>query len=632
MNILTLDLETSVKCPVGNNKAHPMWLGNSIVATGWSVDGITRTIRATTLNTKKLCEYYFVGHNVKFDLLYLFRKEKHLPLPFIWDTQLAEYILTGQQEKYATLDSLTKKYVGDHAIKDDRIKEYWKAGKDTEDIPWSELEPYLRSDVDNTRAIFDKQWAKAQEEGQLPLILTQMDALRATIAMNLQGMRIDWGYVQKQKEKYTALLEKEKAFVAGVTPTLDTASPKQLSLFFFGGEEKVVVKKLVGKYKNGNAKYANVEEIKVHPAAYDAKALGLEKGKNGYYSVDDDTLSLLVKEGSIVGEALKLIRTYTKIADTYYQGLLDLRFPSNCIYPQLNHCATSTGRLSCVAPNLQNQTDIGDVKRSFVSHYGDDGRILELDYSQLEMVWLAYIADDKQLQEDINNGKDMHRELYNEMYGRYPTDAERKPFKRFSFLLVYGGGASTLVAQSGCDLATAKKFIKTFYNRYKGVKKYHEAVVEEARRNREVFYEDGKAGVRYRYTHKMPWGRHYVFNSYESKYTGEQEFSPTELKNYMVQGSATGDMVPLILGILQKKLEEEQHYQYDTAKLIMTVHDSIVLDVHKDVLYNVASLAKQVMEDAPRYVNEFFNISFPCKLSVGISAGPNWQDIEEYKV
>jgi DNA polymerase I-like protein with 3'-5' exonuclease and polymerase domains len=86
----------------------------------------------------------------------------------------------------------------------------------------------------------------------------------------------------------------------------------------------------------------------------------------------------------------------------------------------------------------------------------------------------------------------MHRELYNGMYGRYPTDAERKPFKRFSFLLVYGGGVTTLMAQSGCDRATAKKFINTFYARYKGVKEYHESIVKKANDECIISYDESK--------------------------------------------------------------------------------------------------------------------------------------------
>ena len=618
-----VDYETSVKCPIGNTKAHPMWPANQVVLAGFAV--LDRKAYAeVTRPIKTKAEHLFIAQNAKFDLLYTYRDRKTDVLPAVWDTQLAEYLLTGQQSKYASLDELTRKYVGEHAIKDDKIKAYWDAGVDTEDIPVTELSAYLKGDVTNTKEAFLKQWAEVKHRGIESWVHTQMDALRATTAMNLHGMAVDWGYVEAQIKNYT---HKINDLIAEVIPVdLDYQSPKELSLYFFGGTRKVVEKEQVGFFKNGRPKFKNVEKEAVVEGKYDATKLGLTIGKNGYYSVDDDTLKQLPCS---VASAIRDLRTYHKVRDTYYQGLLDLRFPDDRIYPNLNHAATSTGRLSSTAPNLQNQTDVGDVKRAFISRHGANGSILELDYSQLEMVWLAYIADDKVLQDDINSGRDMHRELYKEMYGRYPTDAERKPFKRFSFLLVYGGGANTLVAQSGCDKATAKKFIDTFYRRYSGVKLYHESIVREAKASRSVWYDKGQ--LRYQYERVMPWGRKYVFNTYQSDYTGEQEFSPTELKNYPIQGSATGDMVPMMVGLLQRKLEEAGYYQAGTANLVMTVHDSVVIDCTNEVLYNVAKLAKEVLENAPHYISTYLGIKFPCRLSVGVEAGPNWQDKTDIK-
>jgi DNA polymerase-1 len=253
---------------------------------------------------------------------------------------------------------------------------------------------------------------------------------------------------------------------------------------------------------------------------------------------------------------------------------------------------------------------------------------VELDYSQLEMVALAYLADDKQLIEDINAGRDMHRELYKGMYGRYPTDKERKPFKRFSFLLVYGGGATTLMAQSGCDRATATKFIKTFYTRYKGVKTYHEEIVKKANDNAVVLYDPAKSGPQYTYYHSSPTGRHYLFNKYPNEYKGDLSFSPTELKNWPIQGFATGDVVPMMVGILLRKLEEAN--LSSSALLVMTVHDSVVLDVPTHLVYDTAALAKKTLEDAPMYMKQYFGIDFPCKLGVGVEVGINWQDKTEY--
>lgn len=630
MNIV-IDLETTIRCPVGNNKGNPMWNGNQVIAAGvmevgkpsykhHDRNGLDLTRLRQTCDDASLV----IGHNVKFDLLYIYRNTSN-KLPRIWDTQLAAYLLSGQRHLYASLDELTAEYVGKEALKDDKIKQYWKNGVDTPDIPTFQLLEYLEGDLQNTCKIFQEQWAEAEQLDILDLMLTQMDALRATIEMNRNGMCVDWDYVTKQRDYYGKILDKARATVASLAPDLDTASPKQLSLYFFGGEEKYKERIADGLYKNGNIKYKTVERVRKIVGRH--APIG-EIGKSGYYSTDDSVLKKLVDKHDPVAELLLVIREGAKIKDTYYEGLLGLQFPQGYIYPNLNHCSTKTGRLSSSNPNLQNQTDAGDVKRSYISRYGEHGSILELDYSQLEMVALAYLANDEQLIEDINNGRDMHRELYKGMYGRYPTDAERKPFKRFSFLLVYGGGVTTLMAQSGCTRATAKKFIDTFYSRYKGVKEYHKQIIDDANKKAVVSYSKDKSGPQYTYYHTSPTGRHYIFNKYLNDKTGEHTFSPTELKNWPIQGFATGDVVPMMVGILLRKLEE--HSLAPDVKLIMTVHDSVVLDVPLDKLPECAILAKQTLEDAPRYLKTIFNIDFPCRLSVGVEAGFNWQDKKEY--
>lgn len=628
---LVIDLETTIRCPVGNNSGNPMWRGNKVIAWGTAIPGGTegyayekKGLDLTPLRNACDAADMVIGHNVKFDLLYIYRDTNN-KLPRVWDTQLAAYLLSGQRHLYASLDELTAEYIGKHALKDDKIKAYWKAGVQTEDIPRSELMEYLKGDVQNTCAIFESQWAEAEALEILPLMFTQMDALRATIEMNRNGMRVQWQYVEEQSQKYGDILREAQDNVKAIAPDLDTASPKQLSLYFFGGEEKYVERELVGQYKNGKDKYKNVDKTRTVKGLYEPVG---ELGKSGYYSTDDSVLKQLAVRGDEVADSLLIIREASKIKETYYDGLKGLRFPDHFIYPNLNHCATKTGRLSSTNPNLQNQTDTGDVKRAYVSRYGPHGNILELDYSQLEMVALAYLANDQQLIDDINNGRDMHRELYKEMYGRYPTDKERKPFKRFSFLLVYGGGATTLMAQSGCDRATAKRFITTFYKRYTGVKRYHEEIVEQAEKLAVVSYDPDKSGPQYTYFHNSPTGRHYIFNKYASDYKpGTLTFSPTELKNWPIQGFATGDVVPMMVGILLRNLEEAGYAE--RAKLVMTVHDSVVLDVPNDMLYSVATLARKTLESAPQQLKAIFNIDFPCKLGVGVEAGLNWQDKEE---
>lgn len=632
--VVVIDLETSVKCPVGNTKANPMWLGNKIVAYGaglaFSSAVSTKYMPDDTGWHTKGEEAILVGANIKFDLLYLWRNHRTSKLPAIWDIQLAEYLLNGQATRYPSLDEMTIKYRGADYVKDDKIKAYWDNGIQTEDIPQHELLAYLKSDVDNTRFIYNKQIEEVSSRGVMPFFVAQMEALRATTAMNLAGMAINWDYIEKQKLNYSLGIGSLKLLLPTELQQDDAwASPKQLSRYFFGGEEKYQESVQVGFYKNGKPKFKKEDRVRVHPPRINASEVDLEAGKAGYYSTDDSTLAKLAAKGFPVAETISRLRLHSKILNTYYEGLSSLRFPDNFIYPQLNHVSTATGRLSCVSPNLQNQTDAGDVKRAFISRWGEKGRLLELDYSQLEMVWLAYIAKDKQLIHDINNGVDMHTELFREMYGRAPTKAERKAFKPRSFQLVYGAGPTAIAEQGGIPVDEAKKFIKVFYNRYKGVEEFHKNIVKEANEGKVVIYKADDPGVRYRYTHHMPWGRSYVFNSYPVEWKGgEHHLSPTELKNYLIQGSATGDMVPTMVGILQRRLEEAGYWP-EVAQLVMTVHDSVLLDVKEEHLYNVASLAKEVMESAPSVMKSLFNIDFPCKLSVGVEAGLNWQDKEE---
>lgn len=635
--IKIIDYETSVKCPIGNNKAHPMWPGNKVVLFG--VAPVTRfekdsaPIIQTSPQTEKSVNEtaLMVGQNVKFDALYTFR-DNTWTIPTLWDTQLAEYLITGQAAKYVSLDDLTIKYRGKEFVKDSVVKEMWDRGVQTEDIPDHLLRPYLEGDLNNTREVFKAQWAICEERGILPWVMTQMDALRATTYMARVGMAVDWEYVVRQRAYYeTQFAHAVSEISTRIPPGYDWASNKDLSLYFFGGTIKRKVKVADGLYKNGKPKFKTVEVDETVDAAVPVLRPATT-GLSGYYSVDEEMLERIRAEGpirpAVVAKYVLAARKAQKIATTYYGGLLSLRFPNDRIYPNLNHCQTNTGRLSSSQPNLQNQTDEGDVKRAFISRWGKDGCILELDYSQLEMVWLAGLSGDCTLISDINDGRDMHTELFKDEYGREPTKDERKLFKRRSFALVYGAGATGIAEQAKITLTEAKEFIKTFYTRYSGVKRRHDELKTRANDEGVTFYKEKETGPHKSWQLVMPWGRRYNFVTYHNTWSPTPTFSPTELKNYPVQGSATGDMVPMMLGILQRRLEEAGHWERQDALLINTVHDSVLLDVKKEVLYDVARLCKETLEDAPRYLKQHLGIDFPCKLSVSVEAGPNWQDIE----
>lgn len=654
---LVLDLETTMKCPVGNNKANPFWPENSIVLAGWKPilgwEGSADSARTMSLDKDKSFVSFpahLIGHNIAFDLHHLLQNKNidvsTLAKAEIWDTQLAEYLLSGQTHRFASLDECSERRGG--TKKDERVGVMFAAGKGADEVPRNMLADYLKEDLNNTAVVFNSQYAEAMDRGMLPLLLSQMDARLATIDMIWNGLAVDKTFLQERAQKlYIEVCQLENS-LRDVVKTklgedLDPTSPQQLATILFGGSVREKVKKLVGTYKNGNPKYVTDDVARPAASFNLLPPLGAVRGKNGKYSTDDGTLEWLASctKGDVYAfvKGVQDYRAKSKELSTYFEGILSLIMPDGKVHHNLNHCLTATGRLSSSDPNLQNVTDgsKSDIKKAFVSRWGDDGIIVEADYGQLEMVMLAVLSGDEQLNKDIRDGVDMHRALFKDMHGREMRTEERKPFKRCSFALVYGAGAGGVAEQGGISKPEAKRFIDTFYTRYPGVKKWHEemfAAVEAGR------YYEGKKDK----DTGLPVGegclvspmskRCYVFREYvldeaiarwKKKTVG---FSPTEIKNYPVQGGATGDIVPLVLGKLFRVLRNSP-VLWDKCLLINTVHDSVMFDVHKSVYIEAITTIKRVMESAPTYIKETFGFDFPLKLKVGLSCGPNWMEQTE---
>lgn len=383
-----VDIETTIHNrhddAVGNNKASPFYPSNRAVFVGYKPEqGLTSTFEPH-VDDNEFHDIIFrhqmlVGHNIKFDLHYL---RKHFPDHYynwvinggtVWDTQIVEYLLSGQSKQYATLDSLSEQYGGE--LKDDRIKEYWNNGIDTEDIPVDELLPYLEGDVENTENIFLQQIDKVMDMNMMTLVNVQMEALLALQEMEWNGMAFD----VRGAASESITLQSELALAEADALTImksylpDNAdfkeitphSPSQLSLVLFGGDVRCVFEEpthdedgLPIRFKSG-AKKGQVKTKKVKRKV-PIKGMGLvspnPKGKTGYYPCDDATLAKLpIVTGSIV-EAIVKARTLKKDISTYYDGYRQLTFSDGMIHPNYNQCSTFTGRLSCTQPNLQNAT------------------------------------------------------------------------------------------------------------------------------------------------------------------------------------------------------------------------------------------------------------------------------------
>jgi DNA polymerase I-like protein with 3'-5' exonuclease and polymerase domains len=293
----------------------------------------------------------------------------------------------------------------------------------------------------------------------------------------------------------------------------------------------------------------------------------------------------------------------------------------------LNHTATVTGRLSSTNPNLQNISN-NPIKQIFDSRWGKDGVVVEMDFNQLEVVALAHVTGDLQLIRDISSGADIHSELYKAMFGRYPTKEERKPFKARTFQLIYGAGAKAISKQAGCPFDEAKKFVDVFYARYSSVGKWHkEFAVEVESKSTYELDDDGFREKTKTYILNTETGRKFCFKEYHSDSSWSSRtynFSPTELKNYPVQGLATGDIVPMMLGVMFRLLKGRED-----VKMVNTIHDSLMFDVKLEAADDFIKGMTELLKNTHVYFETIFGKPLALKLNAGASVGVNWYEMKE---
>lgn len=393
---LTLDLETTVnnigKFRIGKFAANPFHPENRIVSIGvlkdanyWSVYS-DRLISPTTtydvfLGIGNIYNYYLVGHNLKFDLQYLRKADEDYYYELIkhcmvWDTMTVEYLLSGQQDKFISLDECIERYNLPNK-KDGKISEYWEAGVKTEDIPKEELLDYMRNDVEMTDLLYLRQYDRVNSLGMLPLIHSQMEALLALTEMEYNGCFLN---INRAEEYAEPLNKKIHNLVATCNEFLRTKgipnpncnSSKQISLALFGGylteqikvpdlDENGVHKKFKSGLRVGQLRYKNGEREVLIEGEYTPKEEWL--GKDGQYSTAEEVLKTLSKQQggatSFLSTILEL-RGLVKDLGTYYIGYMEKTWDDGLLHPNFNTTKTNTGRLSCTSPNMQNLTSSED--------------------------------------------------------------------------------------------------------------------------------------------------------------------------------------------------------------------------------------------------------------------------------
>lgn len=268
------------------------------------------------------------------------------------------------------------------------------------------------------------------------------------------------------------------------------------------------------------------------------------------------------------------------------------------------------------------------IKEYFVSRF-DGGTLMEADYSQLEIRALAELSGDTNLKYDLDSGVDLHTLNAANWKGKHISDVtkeERRQAKTISFQLQYGASAGGIAKRMGIAKAEAQAFISAYEERYEDIIHWQHRVIWEVEKNTYPANKYSPSGYQLQYgNYTCPiTKRRYTFLQRErTKFSGhtDVEFYAPEVKNYPVQGFATGDVVPMMLGKLMRQIYRE----CPDVVLLGSVHDSVLLDVPKDVdVYRVGRMLKHTLEDVPYYLKEDYGYVANNVFPVDVSVGMNW--------
>ena len=326
-----------------------------------------------------------------------------------------------------------------------------------------------------------------------------------------------------------------------------------------------------------------------------------KKTKSGY-STDVDVLEKLKPEHEIIEKILEY-RSLAKLNSTYVEGLKPYINPvTKRIHSYFHQTITATGRISSTEPNLQNiPTRIELGKRLRKVFKPAEGYVyIDADYSQIELRVLAHISGDKKMIDAFKKDEDIHRQVASQVFG-VPIDEvtkeQRSHAKAVNFGIVYGISDFGLGEQIGVSRKVAKAYIDEYLNKYSGIKKFMEDIVEKAK-------EQG-------YVETLFNRRRYIPELKSNSYVVRQ-FGARIAMNTPIQGTAAD-----IMKIAMIRVHQELEKRKLKSKLVLQVHDELIIEAEKSEKEEVKELLQNAMEEA---------ITLEIPLKAEVSEADNWYD------
>lgn len=327
----------------------------------------------------------------------------------------------------------------------------------------------------------------------------------------------------------------------------------------------------------------------------------IKKTKTGY-STNAEVLDELSDKHPII-EKITYYRQLTKLYSTYIEGLKSVIDEDGKIHSSFNQAVTTTGRLSSTEPNLQNipiKYEMGkEIRKVFVPDNAEQV-ILSADYSQIELRVLAHIGNDENLIDAFIHHSDIHTKTASEVF-KVPIDEvtslQRSNAKAVNFGIVYGIGDFSLAKDLKISRKEAKNYIDAYFDRYPGVKKYMEDIINQAKENLYV---------------TTVMNRRRFIPEIKASNKMVKSFGERLAMNTPIQGSAA-DIIKLAMVNVYNEIKEKGF----KSKLILQVHDELILNVYRDELEEVKAIVKKEMENV---------LQLRVPLEVDISVGENWYE------
>lgn len=513
-----------------------------------------------------------VGHNVKYDW-HVFANEygDGLDITPIEDTMVLSYDLDGAAHGHG-MDELAELFLDYQTI---RYEDVCGKGKLKISFDRVELQPacdYAAEDADITLRLYHYLKRRLLNERMVG-IYELFDRPTVPVLFNMEraGIKVCDKELQKLSDSFGARikdLEKRIFELAGEEFNLN--SPGQMGKILF---DKMGLK---GSTKNA---------------------------KTGSWSTEAAVLETLVDEGVEIAAKILEWRQYSKLKSTYSDALQEQINPrTGRVHTNFMQTVTSTGRLSSNDPNLQNipvRSEEGrEIRRAFIAEKGKV--LLSADYSQIELRLMAHVANVEGLKDAFARGADIHAATASKMF-HIPVEGMdpmvRRRAKAINFGIIYGISAFGLARQLGTSRTEAQEYINAYFDRYPEIKTFMEDTVAFARSNGYVM---------------TPFGRKCSVGNLNDRNAARRAFAERAAVNAPIQGGAA-DIIKKAMLRLPDALREAGL----TGKMLLQVHDELVLEIPESEIEKTTAVVKDIMENV-------FKLSVPLIAEVG--TGMNWAE------